>query len=82
MQPVGSPTRMFSASIAGRRDPENVIVANEYVTHEEKENSQIIMLGLDSLYSDGNLEGSKLLIDSGAALSACPPQFCAHLASR
>ena len=44
---------------------------------DEEENSWIFMLGLDSLRHDGNEEGSGLLIDSGAALSACPPQFCA-----
>ena len=35
------------------------------------------MVGLETLRNDGNEEGGILLIDSGAALSACSPLFCA-----
>ena len=45
--------------------------------YEEQENDWILMLGLDSLQSDSNVEGSRLLICKVAALSACPPQLCA-----
>ena len=31
------------------------------------------MLGLASLHSDGNVEGGRLVIDSGGQLSACQP---------
>ena len=67
-------TRMFSASSLGRRDTENVNVANEHAIREvvrkisrktrsppscevceEKENSWILMLGLDSLLGDGDV---------------------------
>ena len=49
---------------------------------EEAEHSWILMLGLDSLHGDGNVEGGRLFIDGGAALSACPPQLCAGTSTR
>ena len=48
----------------------------------EDENSSILMRGLHSMHSDGNVDGGRLLIDSGGAFSACPPQFCAGTTAR
>ena len=48
--------------------------------YEEEENILILTLGMDSLHSDGNVDGS-VLIDS-VALSVCPPLFSAGLTTR
>ena len=49
--------------------------------HEKEENSWMLLLGLASLHGDDNVEGGRLLIDTGARPSACPPQFCAGVAT-
>ena len=88
-------TRIFSASTVGIRDTGNVnlqgsgqeALAEDETppgceAYEEIENRGILMLGLDSLQSDGTVEGGRKLIDSGEAHSACPPQFCPGTTTR
>ena len=50
--------------------------------HDGEENNWILMLRLDSWRNDGIEDGSRLLIDSGAGHSECPPQFCAGTTTR
>ena len=49
---------------------------------EAENNIWMLIFGLDSLHSDGIVHGGRQLFDSGAALSACPPQFCAGITTR